>query len=124
MSGVVKKVPIARMVIKTSIEKHNPKYIKTWTGNEHLERMLIKLTKEYLDASNGLLDKCGGEELIHNTISAINGNTHNIKENRVDESVLVSEKFVKLINFTTKLIRKYNMSPALVKDTKNKIFRE
>ncbi|KAM9997540.1 hypothetical protein ACTFIZ_011040 [Dictyostelium cf. discoideum] len=112
------------MVIKTSTEKHNPKYIKTWTGNEHLELILIKLTKEYLNASNGLLDQCGGEELIHNTLAAINGNTHKIKENRVDESILVSQKIVKLVNFSSGLIYKYNMSPTLVNDTKNIILRE
>ncbi|KAM9972047.1 hypothetical protein ACTFIW_012037 [Dictyostelium discoideum] len=97
---------------------------KTWTGNEYIELILIKLTNEYLDASNGLLEECGGEELIHNTIAAVNGNTHKIKENRVDASILVSQKLVKLVNFSSKLIRKYNMSPTLVDDTKNKILRE
>ncbi|KAM9952320.1 hypothetical protein ACTFIT_003014 [Dictyostelium discoideum] len=90
--SVLKKVSTARKVIKTSNEKYNPKYI-TWTaavnGNTH------KIKENRVDASvlvsQNLLDKCGGEELIHNTIAAINGNTHNIKENRVDESVLVSQ---------------------------------
>ncbi|KAK5581493.1 hypothetical protein RB653_001526 [Dictyostelium firmibasis] len=124
MSGVVKKVSTTRKVIKTSIENHKPKYINTWVGNEHLERLLIKLTKEYLSTSNSLLDECGGEELIHNTIAAMNENTHKIKENRVDASVLVSQKLVKLVNFSSKLIYKHNMSPTLVNDTKNKYIRE
>ncbi|KAN0028731.1 hypothetical protein ACTFIV_010583 [Dictyostelium citrinum] len=115
MSCVVKKVP-TRKVIKTSVEKHNPKYINTWEGNERLKRILIKLTKEYLSSSNSLLDDCSGEELIHNTIAATNGNTHKIKENRVDASVLVSQKLVKLIK---ELKPNIIYQPVLDDETKN-----
>ncbi|EAL70028.1 hypothetical protein DDB_G0274271 [Dictyostelium discoideum AX4] len=109
-------------VKKTKTNINQQKYIENWEGYEHVKRKLIKLRMKYKCSSNSLKRICGGEELIHNTLSAMNGNTYKIKHVVIDPSTPVVYNLKRHNHLSAYITRKYNFSPFLVEKTKDDLF--
>ncbi|KAK5578207.1 hypothetical protein RB653_003160 [Dictyostelium firmibasis] len=115
-------MPLAT-VKKTKTNRNQSKYIEKWEGYEHVKKKLIKATIKYKCLSNSLKSICGGEELIHNTLAAMNGNTYKIKNDVLEPSITVAYSLKRLNHLSAHITRKYNISPFLVEQTKDELLK-
>ncbi|KAM9957793.1 hypothetical protein ACTFIW_012764 [Dictyostelium discoideum] len=99
--------------------KTNTAATRSWEGYEHIKKILVKASLKYKCSSIALKNICGGEELIHNTLAAMNGNTYKIKSDVLEPSIKVAHNLKRLNHLSAHITRKYNISPILIEQTKD-----